>query len=104
MVGAVGALLVAVYRQPIRFRADLAGGLMGAVGGAALWRLKHDIGDIEPDPWRFRAAVAALPFESPKLAVTAHITDDNFAERLERALARSRSKVIDHRRADATEV
>ena len=39
---------------------------------------------------RIRCAVAALPFEHPKLAVTAILPDDGrFAEQLEKALARS---------------
>ena len=45
--------------------------------------------------------MAALPFESPKLAVVGHINNaDTFAERLERALTRSGVKVIEHRSAD----
>jgi hypothetical protein len=35
---------------------------------------------------RMRAAIAALPFELPKLAVTAVINEQNFAEVLERRL------------------
>ena len=39
-------------------------------------------------PVRMRAAMACLPFELPKLAVTAVVSEQNFAEVLERRLKR----------------
>jgi hypothetical protein len=38
---------------------------------------------------RLRAAIAALPHEHPKLAVTANLNGETFADALERAIARS---------------
>jgi hypothetical protein len=55
----------------------------------------------EPDGRRMRAAMAALPFESPKLAVTTNLTNEGFAVRLEKAAARSRAPlVIEHREVE----
>jgi hypothetical protein len=56
----------------------------------------------QPMSRRMRAAVAALPFEVPKLAVTAVLEGGtDFASRLELARARS-AKVIESRAEPAT--
>jgi hypothetical protein len=56
-------------------------------------------GRYRPTPMQLRAAAIAIAYESPKLAVTAYIAEDDFAERLERALARSHNRgLIEHRR------
>jgi hypothetical protein len=43
-----------------------------------------------PLPVRMRAAIAALPFEYPKLAVTAMVTEQDFAAALDRRLEQMR--------------
>jgi hypothetical protein len=52
-----------------------------------------------PDPWRMRAAMAALPFEVPKLSAVAVMNGDDFGSRLDAAIARGHGemKVIEHR-------
>jgi hypothetical protein len=44
----------------------------------------------QPLSVRMRAAMAALPFETPKLAVTTNLSNENFAAMLDKAIARSR--------------
>ena len=57
---------------------------------------------------RIRCAVAALPFEFPKLAVTAVMTDQSFAELLERRLKHlseienGNGKIIDRTAVETT--
>ncbi len=45
--------------------------------------------DNQPLPIRMRAAVEALPFASPKLSAVAVMSGEDFAARLEGAIARS---------------
>lgn len=58
-------------------------------------------GRYRPTPVQLRAAMVALPFESPKLTAMAVTSMDgnDFATMLERAIARSREppRVIEHR-------
>jgi hypothetical protein len=50
----------------------------------------------QPLHTRMRAAALCLPFEHPKLAVTAVLTDEDLGARLHRAIQRS-AKVIEAR-------
>jgi hypothetical protein len=58
----------------------------------------------QPLARRMRAAIAALPFEHPKLSVTASIgSNSGFAARLEAAVARSR-KIIEISSSESTHI
>ena len=55
-------------------------------------------GKIIAESQRMKAAIAALPFETPKLAVTANLGFAGFADRMERMMsARGIAPVIDAR-------
>lgn len=51
------------------------------------------------DPWRMRAAALALQFETPKLTATAmtNMNGQDFSSMLERGIARSGVKLIEHK-------
>jgi hypothetical protein len=57
-------------------------------------------GEVKATPQQIRAAIEALPFENPRMSAVAvgYLTGETFAERLERAIARSdRAKLIEGR-------
>jgi hypothetical protein len=59
----------------------------------------------QPIGMRMRAATIAIAYESPRLAVTAYLSNaDHFAARLDKAIENSRSpKVIEHRRDERSD-
>ena len=53
---------------------------------------------LQPASVRMRAATIAIAYESPRLAVTAYLSNaDDFASRLDKAILRSHPPVIEHR-------
>ena len=59
---------------------------------------------------RMRAAMAAIPYEMPRLAVTGQVSENDFAEILDRrlkhmeAIAANEPKMIEAKRIDPVEV
>jgi hypothetical protein len=53
-----------------------------------------------PLPTRMRAAIASLPFEQPKLMVTAHLDGQGLAAQLEQGLARLKNDVVIEHQSD----
>jgi hypothetical protein len=53
----------------------------------------------EPEGRRLKAAIAALPFESPKLSAIANVSPEEFSVRLERAITRSGVRLIEAKSA-----
>jgi hypothetical protein len=49
----------------------------------------------QPMNRRMRAAIEAAPYAHPKLSATAILSDEDFVQRLERAILRSGVKAID---------
>jgi hypothetical protein len=66
------------------------------IGPSALTFLQAVYRDPDvPLSVRIKCAVEALPYETPKLSATAILSDEDFAQRLERAILRSGVKTID---------
>jgi hypothetical protein len=84
--------------EPGQLNVPVADGIELPSGGGSLDFLQAVYRDAgQPLPVRMRAAIAALPFERPKLAVTANV-DAYFGRRMELAMERRGvSAVIDAR-------
>jgi|SRR6516162_5167804 len=54
-------------------------------------------GEFNASPEQMRAAIEALPYETPKLTAVAvgHLTGEDFYNRLERAVNRTNAKLIE---------
>jgi polysaccharide pyruvyl transferase WcaK-like protein len=52
---------------------------------------------------RMRAAIAALPFETPKLAVSYQASESDFAELLDQRIKRHEAKLIEHQQPIASD-
>jgi hypothetical protein len=72
---------------------SVAGSNAGTAGtdkSGALGYLQELYSDVRQPDWvRMKAAVEALPYEQPRLAVTAIVHGDDFARLLDRAIERS---------------
>jgi hypothetical protein len=61
-------------------------------------------GQIQAEGQRMRAAIACLPFETPRLSIMANIESKDFGLRLEAAIKRSGLKLIEHEPAKPREI
>jgi len=77
--------------------AGTAGTLSGEEGDALAFLRATYRDPMQPTSIRLRAAQIAIEYERPRLAVTAVINGDDWAQRLDRAIERSNAaRVIEH--------
>ena len=70
----------------------------GSISALALLQMVYR-GEVKVTPQQMRAAMAAIQFETPKLGVmaTTNMSSEDFATMLDRAIARSGTRLIEHR-------
>jgi len=76
-----------IYDKLNRIEAQVASGPEPETSLAYLQSVYRDAG--VPLPVRMRAAIAAAPFEHPRLSISANVEGKDIGDRLERAIKRS---------------